>query len=40
MIEIIKILMQAMNDIHDIIIHKAHRFGYSDKQLHAIIKGV
>lgn len=40
MVDIIKTLMQAMNDIHDIIIHKTHLAGYTDKQLHFIIIGL
>lgn len=40
MVRIIKVLMKAMNDIHDIIIDSSFLGRYSDKQLHFIIIGI
>ncbi|GIM28194.1 hypothetical protein CPJCM30710_08600 [Clostridium polyendosporum] len=42
MVGIIKVLMKAVNDIHDVIIKQAHSAGYnfSDKQLHFILIGI
>lgn len=42
MVGVIKVLMKAVNDIHDVIIEQAHGVGYnfSDKQLHFILIGI
>ncbi|GFP74121.1 hypothetical protein [Clostridium fungisolvens] len=42
MVAIIKALMRAVNDIHDVFIQKAQGSGYNltDKQLHFIIIGI
>lgn len=42
MIQLIKLFMRFMNDIHDLLVHKFHNINpsYTDKDLHFIIIGI